>query len=216
MESASQREESVCLAAVCLIVLHAGECGTSMATQWAIRAELRARFEDKAWLDVFTKQDLLQDVQQSAAAASRGGGDPSSLAGARSPPGPLHARGSSEGQDATQSSNGDASVLRQQHQQPVMGSREGEGTQQASTAAHEAASTSSKQETIGVGSEGASASGRSFSWGDRTEGGLQTALEVAHALPGAVWVSSVTDDGMADLKAAVLQMLQRQTSAPMV
>lgn len=64
----------------------------------------------------------------------------------------------------------------------------------------------------GHADEGASAreAGRTFSWGQRIEGGLQTPVQVAQALPHAVWVSSVTDEGMDDLKASVLHMLQRR------
>ncbi|KAF6264314.1 P-loop containing nucleoside triphosphate hydrolase protein [Scenedesmus sp. NREL 46B-D3] len=40
------------------------ECGTSVADQWAIRRELRARFPSKPWLDVLSKADLLQDEWQ--------------------------------------------------------------------------------------------------------------------------------------------------------
>ncbi|KAL4523871.1 hypothetical protein Ndes2437A_g00437 [Nannochloris sp. 'desiccata'] len=38
-----------------------GECGTSVADQWAIRTELRERFEGKPWLDVLSKADLLEE-----------------------------------------------------------------------------------------------------------------------------------------------------------
>lgn len=40
-------------------------CGTSVADQWAIRAELKARFPHKPWVDVLSKADLLQDVWSS-------------------------------------------------------------------------------------------------------------------------------------------------------
>ena len=46
-----------------------GQCGTSPSTQWQIRADLRARFPDKPWLDVFTKQDLLLEVHAQTQAA---------------------------------------------------------------------------------------------------------------------------------------------------
>lgn len=36
-----------------------GECGTSLLHQWKIREELRDRFPDKMWIDVFSKADLL-------------------------------------------------------------------------------------------------------------------------------------------------------------
>ena len=39
-----------------------GECGTSVDKQWRIRADLKARFPHKAWLDVLSKADLLEDV----------------------------------------------------------------------------------------------------------------------------------------------------------
>jgi nucleolar GTP-binding protein len=38
-----------------------GECGTSVADQWAIREELRERFQGKPWLDVLSKADLLEE-----------------------------------------------------------------------------------------------------------------------------------------------------------
>jgi nucleolar GTP-binding protein len=44
------------------------ECGTSVADQWAIRCELRARFPAKPWVDVLSKADLLQDVWRQAEA----------------------------------------------------------------------------------------------------------------------------------------------------
>jgi nucleolar GTP-binding protein len=44
------------------------ECGTSVADQWLIRQELKQRFPNKPWIDVLSKEDLLQDVWQEAAA----------------------------------------------------------------------------------------------------------------------------------------------------
>lgn len=38
-----------------------GECGTSVADQWAIRTELKERFQGKPWLDVLSKADLLEE-----------------------------------------------------------------------------------------------------------------------------------------------------------
>lgn len=38
-----------------------GECGTSLVDQWMIRDELKTRFPDKAWIDVFSKADILQE-----------------------------------------------------------------------------------------------------------------------------------------------------------
>ena len=36
-----------------------GECGTSLTHQWNIREELKAKFGDKGWIDVFSKADML-------------------------------------------------------------------------------------------------------------------------------------------------------------
>lgn len=36
-------------------------CGTSIEDQWALRCELKKSFPNKAWLDVFSKADLLED-----------------------------------------------------------------------------------------------------------------------------------------------------------
>lgn len=52
-----------------------GQCGTSPSAQWQIRADLRARFPHKPWLDVFTKQDLLQDVHAQTQAAREQAGE---------------------------------------------------------------------------------------------------------------------------------------------
>ncbi|CAD7695087.1 unnamed protein product [Ostreobium quekettii] len=37
------------------------DCGTSLADQWRIRQEMKGRFENKIWLDVLSKADLLED-----------------------------------------------------------------------------------------------------------------------------------------------------------
>jgi GTPase Era involved in 16S rRNA processing len=50
-----------------------GDCGTNVGDQWAIRAELRARFPGKAWVDVLSKADLLQPVFEEADALAAGG-----------------------------------------------------------------------------------------------------------------------------------------------
>ena len=36
-----------------------GTCGTSVAAQWSLRTELRARFPQKPWVDILSKADLL-------------------------------------------------------------------------------------------------------------------------------------------------------------
>mmetsp|Transcript_16224 Transcript_16224/g.27868 ORF Transcript_16224/g.27868 Transcript_16224/m.27868 type:complete len:158 (+) Transcript_16224:2-475(+) len=42
------------------------ECGTSVPDQWAVRQEVRLRFPDKPWIDVFSKADLLAPLFQDA------------------------------------------------------------------------------------------------------------------------------------------------------
>jgi len=37
------------------------ECGTSVAEQWRIRSYLKERFQEKPWIDVFSKSDLLEE-----------------------------------------------------------------------------------------------------------------------------------------------------------
>jgi nucleolar GTP-binding protein len=49
-----------------------GECGTSVADQWRIRADLRARFAGKPWLDVLSKADLLEEEFDAADEAAGG------------------------------------------------------------------------------------------------------------------------------------------------
>ena len=38
------------------------ECGTSVEEQWIIRQEVKERFPDKAWVDVFSKQDVVDEI----------------------------------------------------------------------------------------------------------------------------------------------------------
>ena len=187
-----------------------------MATQWAIRGELKAKFEGKPWLDVFTKQDLLQAVR-SGAAAARGGASSDRAAPAEPAAGcePLrgddvHASSVVIGRDdAAHSINADSLPGAGSNTELQEESRLRWGQESSPMHVHAASSSEGHADA----DEGASAreAGRSFSWGQRIEGGLQTAVQVAQALPHAVWVSSVTDEGMDDLKASVLQMLQRRT-----
>lgn len=44
------------------IPLYAFLAGTSLADQWVIREEVRARFPGKPWIDVFSKEDMLHTV----------------------------------------------------------------------------------------------------------------------------------------------------------
>ena len=192
----------------------AGECGTSVAAQWAIRAELRATFAEKPWVDVFTKQDLLQPVRRAAGARK----DILGCEGVSAP-------GDAPGQTCSSAGSDDARERRSTHAAAGTSAAGAGGAEEVfSGAAADSADMrhgggpvmSRHAEPVSVELEPAQvdaqrgAVGRSFSWNGRTEGGLQTALEVAQALPEAAWVSSVTQEGMLDLKAAVLHMLQKQ------
>ena len=53
-----------------------GECGTSLADQWRIRAELIGRFPEKKWIDVFSKSDLLEaELREADGLISAGASD---------------------------------------------------------------------------------------------------------------------------------------------
>lgn len=59
------------------------DCGTSLQDQWSIREQLRHKFSEKSWIDVFSKADLLADefaaadssTAASSSAAETGDGD---------------------------------------------------------------------------------------------------------------------------------------------
>lgn len=108
------------------------ECGTAVADQWLIRQELRDRFPAKPWIDVLSKADLLQQVQQQAQQRQR------------------DADSSSEAAPGSRSSS-DSSV--------------------------------------------------------------QTAEQYAVALKDAVWVSSVTEEGLQQLQQQLVQLLQSPAAA---
>ena len=48
-----------------------------------------------------------------------------------------------------------------------------------------------------------------FSWTDGGKSGIEVS-DIAAALPQAIWVSSVTENGLDELRQAVLHMLQSQ------
>ncbi|KAL4859859.1 Nucleolar GTP-binding protein 1 [Chlorella vulgaris] len=59
--------------AVLFVVDLTGECGTTVANQWHIREELRARFPGKPWVDAFSKADLLEEEFDEADVQRAGG-----------------------------------------------------------------------------------------------------------------------------------------------
>jgi nucleolar GTP-binding protein len=181
-----------------------GECGSSVATQWLIRADLRARFMGKPWLDVFTKQDLLQGVQAEAA----------TLAIARDADTPTPSLG-----EATEAHMSLEESQRPPAYEPGVSVRDIEEASSLETSPAEvrgSAPPSDRETGLGLqASRSSSVSGRDFSWQDRTTSEVQTALQVALALPEALWVSSVTEEGVEDLQAAVLQLLQHARTQPL-
>jgi tRNA U34 5-carboxymethylaminomethyl modifying GTPase MnmE/TrmE len=87
-EAARNRMERLTLAALEHLPTHVlfvadltGGCGTTLPDQWAVRAELRARFPSKPWLDVFSKSDLLEDAFAAADALIAGGGGGGAVGG---------------------------------------------------------------------------------------------------------------------------------------
>lgn len=205
-----------------------GECGTSVATQWQIRADLRARFAAKPWLDVLTKQDMLRDVQAQAAATIASAPPSDSVSAQQELESACVSNDERLGSSRSSSSSGGQSrqdSLKQQsassgngHQILSRGADISEGSTEARQAASIAANSSGggngnevENGEAGLGSSKVMSSkngGRGFSWQARTKSDVQTALQAAVALQNAVWVSSLTEEGVDELQAAVLHMLQ--------
>lgn len=165
---------------------------------------------------MFTKRDLLEPVRSAvaAAAAPNASALPEAAAGEvqglstaeQSGSEPEHGkdRRSSHREASTSANAG----LLGQGEENRLSSRSAEDA--CSDAKLSAEGATSRQSSGGSVPDGNAS--RSFSWNGKTEGGLQSAQEVARSLPEAVWVSSVTDEGMDDLKGAVLSMLQMRNS----
>lgn len=191
-----------------------GQCGTSVAAQWDIRADLKSLFPAKAWLDVFTKADLLADLQEQVAldraAPVLGSGQHSDLDSLSALAAPAVGAGAGKEQHV---SNG----LPLEHQSsPIAGdSLHSSGTlSRESTEAQSVSDDSAGRQQISV--EQADRSTQSeqgqrprFKWGDRADVDKEKALEVARALPEAVWVSSLSEIGLDTLKESVLQLLSQ-------
>ena len=162
-----------------------GQCGTSVAAQWDIRQDLKQAFPAKPWLDVFTKADLLGDLQARGVEDRKGsalGSQHEELAESLAPVG-------------VSGLHGQPGIASGPQQDP-----EQNGASQAPSI------------TVSAVSEGSHSNGKHetrprFKWGDRADRDEEKALEVAKALPHAVWVSSLTESGLDNLKVSVLQIL---------
>ncbi|KAK9909858.1 hypothetical protein WJX75_008488 [Coccomyxa subellipsoidea] len=176
-----------------------GQCGTSPATQWQIRTDLRARFPHKPWLDVFTKVDLLQDVRAQAQAAAeqaqRNGATPAALEDG--------VRSVSEQTELSQGSDGSVSSSHDMH-------REGEGSSVVLAEVESSGGNLRVCDSEASTLSSPPAPPAKFSWNDRGKQGHE-APDIAAALPHAIWVSSLTEEGLDDLRSAVLKMLQDQS-----
>lgn len=143
------------------------ECGTSVADQWAIRNELRARFPGKPWVDVFSKSDMLDNVFEEVdgmRVLSEGGVEQSA--------------GVSKGVEYTLTAprrrtalGGDEVLVAGDGQQVFLG--EDVSDEEAGRLA------------------------------------LDSAYELAGALPRAIRVSSLTHDGLESLQTSIVAMLQK-------
>jgi nucleolar GTP-binding protein len=177
------------------------ECGTSVSDQWVIRQEVKGRYPDKLWVDVFSKADLLGEVL--------GGGDRQH----HQPP--LQPQPQQE--ELLSFEVGEvASVPGVQH--------EGEKAEEVGSSSGEGDSSSSSSSSSGKGDSSSSSSSMSLGavsgeagQGIAAESERRRALPVeagtpaavAAALPGAVKVSSVTEEGLDDLKLAIMNMLSK-------
>ena len=211
--NAMERLTLACLAhlpsAALFVMDLTGQCGTSVAAQWDIRARLKQQFPDKPWLDVFTKADLLGDLRERAAlerpSVGRLTGETAALPASADPAAEVGAGREQHDRDG-------ASFLQKTSQGP---DDEGSSARSLDKLGAEVQSMSSssdlQQHYLTDGARTLSKSGDTqragFTWGDRAETDEEKALEVASALPQAVWVSSLTEIGLDDLKGLVLQML---------
>ena len=203
------------------------ECGCSVQDQWGVRCELKRRFPAKAWLDVFSKADMLHTVRAAGAAgAAMHGATVSSKAGA----------GGAGMQEATMSSKAGAGGAGMQEATWSSNAGAGASASNPPELNGAGASTSHPQELglagtggrgltqgppRGEGNEG-SGSGlesglASLGFAD-TPGGLaaDTPGGLAAALPGAVWVSSLTRHGIPQLQQAIITLLQQQARSRLV
>eukprot|EP00200_Dunaliella_tertiolecta_P002390 CAMPEP_0202338654 /NCGR_PEP_ID=MMETSP1126-20121109/842_1 /ASSEMBLY_ACC=CAM_ASM_000457 /TAXON_ID=3047 /ORGANISM="Dunaliella tertiolecta, Strain CCMP1320" /LENGTH=494 /DNA_ID=CAMNT_0048929073 /DNA_START=348 /DNA_END=1832 /DNA_ORIENTATION=+ len=143
------------------------ECGTSIADQWAIRRELRARYTGKPWIDVFSKCDMLVEELQRAGS------------------------------------------FREQLQQHLL--QEQQAQEVHSQSAQPAAGDSPQVPT----SELAEIHERLDQLTNRLEDVVEVygdASEVAARLPHALAVSSLTEEGIEQLQAAIIDMYSKQAA----
>lgn len=156
------------------------ECGTSVADQWAIRNELRARFPGKPWVDVFSKSDMLDNVFEevdSMRLASLSSSSHQSSSDAALASGSDRSEGASKGVEYTLTAP----------RRRTVGSEEGAvlgGGQQVFLG-----------EDVGDVEAGAMV--------------LDSAYELAGVLPRAIRVSSLTHDGLESLQTSIVSMLQK-------
>lgn len=163
-------------------------------------------------LDVFTKADLLEDLQQQVslqrtqhvpdfedsqldASLSSASAETASISGngqqSRSEAPPLQNPSQKDAASVASIRSADS----ESHETQSMGTNRNSEQQQQSS------------EMEGVSPEGRQGQRTRFKWGDRADTDTEKALEVAIALPSALWVSSLTESGLDDLKESVLQLL---------
>lgn len=187
-----------------------GQCGTSVAAQWDIRQDLKQAFPANPWLDVFTKADLLEELQQQVAVDRA-----DSVQCAQQPhlDSSLSADKSHMVEVELSSSNGSkaSSLVHAANDGGANGSAGSDGPQSNSIGSASNAQQQQNPSEAGDTPSGSTQGQRiRFKWGDRADNNTEKALEVARALPQALWVSSLTQSGLDDLKVSVLQLLAQQ------
>ncbi len=195
-----------------------GQCGTSVAAQWDIRADLKQAFPGKPWLDVFTKADLLEELQQQVVLERAVLGQDAKQPVLDNSPGSASADKSHMVGDGLGSSNGSeaSSDAHAAQRDAAIGGAEGRADSESlqSDSIGSASDAQQQQQDSSEGGDTPSGSREGqrtrFKWGERADNNTEKALEVARALPQALWVSSLTQSGLDDLKVSVLQLLAEQ------
>ncbi|KAF5843823.1 hypothetical protein DUNSADRAFT_5060 [Dunaliella salina] len=144
------------------------ECGTSIADQWAIRRELRARYAGKPWIDAFSKCDMLVEELQRAGS------------------------------------------FREQLQQQLLLEQQAQET--GSLCAQPTTGSNSQAPSSTIAERHARLDQLTKRLEDVAEV-YGDASEVAARLPHALAVSSLTDEGIEQLQAAIIGMYSKQAAS---
>lgn len=160
------------------------------------RQDLRRRFPAKQWLDVLSKADLLADVCRPRLPATGHRTDVDDSCSSATASRDLHVLHQLEGQLGTSPALGDAGAHRASRSL----------SSSNSDTLHAPVSSADTAASSGINA-------KQSGWDTADASGSASAAEVAGQLPGAMWVSSITQDGLGQLKRAVVAMLAPESLA---